>query len=141
MAPDPHAQAIQGLIRDLLGTSDGTTYVYDKLSGSSIRYDLGSKQPLVGRNAPDIRLENGTRLGDLLHDGRGVTLDFSSDRGLRDSAMGWESRLRYAAGAARNDLGSGAVLVRPDGIVAWAGDPDRDAFERAAGQWFGSPAI
>lgn len=141
MAPNPHAQAIQGLIRDLLGTSDGTTYVYDKLSGSSIRYDLGSEQPLVGRNAPEFRLENGTRLGDLLHDGRGVTLDFSSDRGLRDSAMGWESRLRYAAGAARNDLGSGAVLVRPDGIVAWAGDPDRDAFERAAGQWFGSPAI
>jgi 2-polyprenyl-6-methoxyphenol hydroxylase-like FAD-dependent oxidoreductase len=143
MEPNPHAQAIQGLIRDLLGTRDGTTYVYDKLSGSSIRYDLGSEQPLVGRNAPDIRLENGTRLGDLMGDGQGVALDFSTDHGLRAPAMGWESRVRYAAGTARNDLGSGAVLVRPDGIVAWAGDrrPDREAFERAAGQWFGSPAI
>ncbi|MDX3109754.1 hypothetical protein ACIBO5_54125 [Nonomuraea angiospora] len=46
-----------------------------------------------------------------------------------------------AAGPARDDLGLGAVLVRPDGVVDWAGDrvPDREAFERAAGRWFGSP--
>ena len=105
MRPDPHAQAIQGVIRDLLGTRDGTTYVFEKISGSSIRYDLGSEQPLVGRNAPDLRLEDGTRLGDLMRDGRGVVLDFSTDRCLRGSAMGWESRMRYAAGPARNDLG------------------------------------
>jgi 2-polyprenyl-6-methoxyphenol hydroxylase-like FAD-dependent oxidoreductase len=143
MKPDPHAQAIQGMIRDLLGTRDGTTYVFERISGSSIRYDLGSEHPLVGRNAPDLRLEDGTRLGDLMQDGRGVALDFSADRCLHASAMGWESRLRYAAGPARNDLGLGAVLVRPDGVVAWAGDhtPDPEAFERAAGDWLGSPEI
>ncbi|MEV4116716.1 FAD-dependent monooxygenase [Nonomuraea sp. NPDC049695] len=143
MRPDPHAQAIQGVIRDLLGTRDGTTYVFEKTSGSSIRYDLGSEQPLVGRNAPDLRLEDGTRLGDLMQDGRGVALDFSVDRRLHGSAMGWGSRMRYAAGPAINDFGLGAVLVRPDGIVAWADDrePDREAFERAAGQWFGGPEI
>ncbi|MFG1962406.1 FAD-dependent oxidoreductase [Nonomuraea sp. NPDC049028] len=144
MRPDPHAQAIQGVVRDLLGTRDGTTYVFEKTSGSSLRYDLGSEQQsLVGRNAPDLRLEDGTRLGELMRDGRGVALDFSTDRRLHDSARGWESRMRYVAGPARNDLGFGALLVRPDGIVAWAGDraPDRDAFERAAGHWFGSPAI
>jgi hypothetical protein len=129
------------VIRDLLGTRDGTTYVFAHTSGSSIRYDLGGEQPLVGRNAPDLRLEDGTRLGDLMRDGRGVALDFSADRCLRGSAMRWESRMRYAAGAVRNDLGAGAVLVRPDGVVAWASDrdPDREAFERAAGQWFGAP--
>ncbi len=143
MGPDPHAQAVQGVIRDLIETRDGTTYVFEKLSGTSLRYDLGSEQPLIGRNAPDLRLEDGTRLGDLMQDGRGVALDFSTDRRLHGSATGWESRIRYAAGPARNDLGLGAVLVRPDGIVAWAGDrrPDREAFERAAGHWFGSPAI
>jgi flavin-dependent dehydrogenase len=143
MKPDPHAQAIQGVIRDLIGTRDGTTYVFDKMSGSSIRYDLGGEQPLVGRNAPDLRLEDGTRLGDLMRDGRGVALDFSVDRCLHGSATGWESRIRYVAGPARNDFRSGAVLIRPDGIVAWAGDraPDREAFERAAGRWFGSPEI
>ncbi|MER6943751.1 FAD-dependent oxidoreductase [Nonomuraea sp. NPDC000554] len=140
MRPDPHGQAVQGLMRDLLGTRDGTTYVFEKMSGSSIRYDLGSEQSLVGRNAPDFRLGDGTRLSDLMQDGRGVALDFSTDRRLRDSATGQESRIRYAAGAARNDLGLGAVLVRPDGIVAWAGDRDfdRKAFERAVGQWFGT---
>lgn len=142
MRPDPHAQAVQGLIRDLLGTRDGTTYVFGKLSGSSIRYDLGTGHPLVGRNAPDLRLEDGTRLGHLLRDGRGLALDFSADRRLHGSATGWESRIRYAAGPAGNDLGLDAVLVRPDGVVAWAaGDRDsgREAFERAAGRWFGTP--
>ncbi|MFD9961411.1 FAD-dependent monooxygenase [Amycolatopsis sp. NPDC058986] len=143
MRPDPHGQAVQGVLRDLLGTRDGTTYVFEKVSGASVRYDLGSEQPLVGRNAPDFRLEDGTRLGDLMQDGRGVVLDFSTDRRLRDSTTGWENRLRYAAGAAKNDLGVGAVLVRPDGVIAWAGErePDREAFERAVGRWFGSPEV
>ncbi|MFI7103468.1 FAD-dependent oxidoreductase [Streptomyces sp. NPDC050161] len=141
MRPDPHGQAIQGVVRDLLGTRDGTTYVFERTSGASIRYDLGSEQPLVGRNAPDLRLEDGTRLGELLQDGRGVALDFSTDRRLRDAAKDRRSRLRYAAGKAKNDLGLGAVLIRPDGIVAWAGerDVDRKAFEHAADQWFGNP--
>ncbi|MES4904168.1 MULTISPECIES: FAD-dependent monooxygenase [unclassified Streptomyces] len=143
MKPDQHGQAVQALIRDLIGTRDGTTYVFAKMSGSSVRYDLGSEQPLVGRNAPELRLEDGTRLGDLMQEGRGVALDFTTDRRLRDSAKGWDKRVRYAAGVARNDLGLGAVLVRPDGVVAWAGDSgfDREAFERAAGRWFGSPAL
>ncbi|WP_030162411.1 FAD-dependent monooxygenase [Streptomyces sp. NRRL S-244] len=141
MKPDPHAQAIQAVVRDLIGTRDGTTYMFEKLSGSWIRYDLGGGHPLAGRSAPDFHLEDGTRLGDLMQDGRGVVLDFSIDRRLHGSATGWESRIRYAAGRARDDLGLGAVLVRPDGVVAWADgrDPDGEAFERAAGLWFGSP--
>ncbi|MFJ3202799.1 FAD-dependent oxidoreductase [Streptomyces sp. NPDC086989] len=142
MSPDPFAHAIRAVVRDLIATPDGATYVFERLSGSWIRYDLGSDHPLVGRSAPDFCLEDGTRLGDLMEDGRGVVLDFSTDRRLHASATGWEGRIRYVAGAARDDLGSGAVLVRPDGVVAWAGDrhPDREAFEQAASRWFGGPA-
>jgi 2-polyprenyl-6-methoxyphenol hydroxylase-like FAD-dependent oxidoreductase len=138
MRPDPHAQAIQAVVRDLLATGDGTNYVLQKITGSAARYDLGSEHPLVGRNSPDFCLEDGTRLGDLMQDGRGVVLDFSPDRHLERPALAWESELRYAAGPAVEDFGLGAVLIRPDGVVAWAGDADREAFDRVAGQWFGA---
>ncbi|MEU7788986.1 FAD-dependent oxidoreductase [Amycolatopsis sp. NPDC049159] len=143
MRPDPHAQAVQGVLRDLLGTREGTTYVFEKLSGTSVRYDLGSTRPLVGRTAPAFRLEDGTSLTDLMQDGRGVVLDFSAGAGLRASAAAWEGDLRYAAGPAENDLGFAAVLIRPDGVVAWAGErgPDRDSFERAARRWFGDASV
>ncbi|WP_250038439.1 FAD-dependent monooxygenase [Paractinoplanes maris] len=139
MKPGSHAAALQGLIRDLLATSDGTTHVFRTVSGSSIRYDLGDEQPLAGRPAPEFRLSDGTGPAELLRDGRGVVLDFSDDQRLRAPAGRWATRVRYAAGRARDDLGFGAVLVRPDGVVAWAGgrDPDREAFERAARRWFG----
>ncbi|QIS20164.1 FAD-dependent oxidoreductase [Nocardia terpenica] len=140
MRPDPHARAIRAVVGDLLATGAGATYGFERISGSWIRYDLGGEHPLIGRNAPDFHLTDGTRLSDLLQDGRGVALDFSTDQYLREAASGWESRIRYAAGAARNDLGCGAVLIRPDGTVAWAGDRDTDAFERAATRWFGSRA-
>ncbi|WP_434453338.1 hypothetical protein [Lentzea sp. E54] len=76
-----------------------------------------------------------------MRQGQGIALDFSSDRALRDMAKGWEGRVRYAAGQVRNDLGFRALLIRPDGVVAWADEdgPDRDELAQAATRWFGSP--
>jgi hypothetical protein len=141
MKPGPNAPALRQLVHDLMSTTDGTTHVYRKTSGLFNRYDLGSEQPLIGCTAPDFRFEDGTRLGELLRQGQGVVLDFSTDRALHVAAKGWAGRIHYAAGPARNDLGLGAVLIRPDGVVAWASEPapDRDAFEQAAAQWFGAP--
>lgn len=140
MRPDPQSQALQAMIRELIATGEGTTYVFrrfDTMTGLSVRYDLGSDEPLAGRNAPDFRLVDGTRLGDLLADGLGVLLDFRASGLLRTAAAGWEGRIRYVAGAAEDDLGSDAVLVRPDGVIAWAGNPS--GFALAASRWFGPP--
>jgi 2-polyprenyl-6-methoxyphenol hydroxylase-like FAD-dependent oxidoreductase len=140
MKPGPNAPALRQLVRDLMSTPDGTTHVYRRTSGLFHHYDLGNEHPLVGRGAPDFRFDDGTRLGDLMHRGQGVTLDFTADRALQGAAQGWEGRIRYASGAVRNGLGLAAVLVRPDGVVAWASEtPDRDAFEQAAAHWFTTP--
>jgi hypothetical protein len=101
MQPGPNAPALQRLVHDLMRTSDGTTHVYRQTSGLFHRYDLGSEHPLVGRTAPDFRFADGARLGDLMHDGQGVALDFSSDRALQTTAEGREGRIRHAAGQAR----------------------------------------
>ncbi|MBB5960759.1 2-polyprenyl-6-methoxyphenol hydroxylase-like FAD-dependent oxidoreductase [Saccharothrix tamanrassetensis] len=141
MKPGPNAPALRRLVHDLMSTAGGTTHVYRMTSGLFDRYDLGNGNPLVGRTAPDFRFEDGTRLGDLLRQGQGVALDFSGDRAMQVIAEGWAGRVRYAAGQVREDLGYRALLIRPDGIVAWAAEdaPDLDEFARSTAHWFGSP--
>ncbi|MET8746625.1 FAD-dependent oxidoreductase [Streptomyces sp. NPDC004728] len=140
MKPGPNASALRQLVHELLSTTDGTTLAYRKTTGFN-RYDLGSAQPLVGSTAPDFHFEDGTRLGELLHQGRGVVLDFTGDHALQRAAKSWQGRIQYATGTARNDLGFNALLIRPDGVVAWADDQalDLKAFHQAATRWFGNP--
>ena len=132
----PEARALQAVFRDLLATRDGATYIAERVWGVSNRYELGEAHPLVGRSAPDLELVNGTRLGALLRDGNGVLLDL--DRSLEALAGRWGERVRYVASDARDRLGLSALLVRPDGFVAWASDGPADpaAIERAAAPWF-----
>jgi 2-polyprenyl-6-methoxyphenol hydroxylase-like FAD-dependent oxidoreductase len=141
MHPGPDAPALQRLVHDLLGTRDGTTHVFRSTSGLFHHYDLGADQALVGRTAPDFRLADGTRVGDLLREGRGVALDFTPDHHLQDAAMGWKGRIDYTVGPVIDDLGFGALLIRPDGVVAWVDDrdPDPAAFRHAATRWFDDP--
>ncbi|WP_328854244.1 FAD-dependent monooxygenase [Microbispora hainanensis] len=143
MNPGPNAPALRRLVHDLLATRDGTTHVFRSTSGLFHRYDLGDEHPLVGRTAPDFHFADGTRLGDLLREGQGVALDFTTGQCLHDAATSWKDRIRYAAGPVRDDLGFGALLIRPDGVVAWTGgrDPDREAFRHAAARWFGDPTL
>ncbi|MGI5438122.1 FAD-dependent monooxygenase [Streptomyces shenzhenensis] len=140
MNSGPNAPALQQLVRDLMGTPDGTTHVYRRSSGLFHRYNLGSEQPLIGRTAPDFRLADGTSLGDLLQDGRGVLLDFNPQQHLSEQATHWKDRVRYVSGRPRNDLGFQALLIRPDGIVAWAETPSTAAGDDLCGslaRWFG----
>jgi 2-polyprenyl-6-methoxyphenol hydroxylase-like FAD-dependent oxidoreductase len=137
------SSALQAIVRDLIDTRDGATYFAERLWGVSLRYDLGDGHPLAGRSCPDFELEDGTRLGVLLRDGKGVLLDFHPRSPLRSLASRWEDRLRYNASDAKDRLELKAVLVRPDGFVAWAcdGDPDLDEASRAASRWFGQPTM
>jgi 2-polyprenyl-6-methoxyphenol hydroxylase-like FAD-dependent oxidoreductase len=139
--PDPHSRAIASVIRDLIDTKDGTNYFVGKISGVSMRYDLSGDHPLIGRSAPDFELEDGRRLGDLLRDGRGVLLDFSTNESLQALCNGRQDRLQYVASPAKDEKGLKALLIRPDGFVAWASDDPTDVSgaEQSVQRWFGIP--
>jgi hypothetical protein len=141
MRPTRNARALEAIMRDVIDTRDGATYFAERVWGVSIRYDLGSSHPLVGRSAPDSELLDGRRLGELLRNGKGLLLDFDADASLRSLASQWSGRITYVASEVNDRLGVNAVLVRPDGFVAWVGAErfDQDEVFQAASRWFGEP--
>ena len=141
MRPSRSSRALEAILRDLIETRDGATYFAERVWGVSLRHDLGAGHPMVGRSAPDFELADGTRLGDLLRTGRGLLLDFDSRAPLQALAGRWDGRIGYVPGPARDQLGLSALLVRPDGVVAWAAEagPDLEDAARAASGWFGEP--
>jgi hypothetical protein len=141
MRPNRSSRALEAIIRDLIDTRDGATYFAERVWGVSIRHDLGDSHPLVGRSAPDFELADGTKLGELLRNGIGLFLDFDARTPFRGLVMRWSGRVRYVAGDAKEQLGLSALLVRPDGIVAWVGEaaPIQEDAALALGRWFGEP--
>jgi len=141
MRPSRSSRALEAIIRDLIDTRDGATYFAERVWGVSLRYDLGSSHPLVGRSAPDFELVDGTRLGELLGRGKGLLLDFDVNAPFHALARRWSDRITYVASDAKDRLDLSAVLVRPDGIVAWAGEavPNQEEAAQAATRWFGDP--
>ena len=77
-----------------------------------------------------------------MHDGTGVLLDLNGNEELGTLAQPWARRVKYLSARAQESLGLAALLVRPDGFVAWAtdGEPDLASLEAAMRRWFGSPA-
>lgn len=142
MRPSRHARALEAIVRDLIDTRDGATYFAERVWGVSLRYDLGGgSHPLVGRSAPDFALIDGTKLGEILRNGKGLLLDFDARAPLLSLADRWRERITYVASGVEERMGLSAVLVRPDGFVAWAADADPDLGEaaQAATRWFGEP--
>lgn len=141
MRPSRSSRALEAIIRDLIDTRDGATYFAERVWGVSLRYELGDDHPLVGRSAPDFALADGRRLGELLRTGRGLLLDFDARPSLQALARRWIGRINLVAGEPEDRLGLSALLVRPDGIVAWAGGkpPDLEEAVRATVRWFGEP--
>jgi 2-polyprenyl-6-methoxyphenol hydroxylase-like FAD-dependent oxidoreductase len=140
MRPDPHARALHALIGDLMATRDGATYIAGRVWGVSTHYPLGGGHPLVGYSVPDFGLENGPTMGELLRNGRGILLDFAGDDALKALASKFSDHLTYISGRAKAQLGLRAVLIRPDGTVAWAadGEPASSDLQEAVARWFGA---
>ena len=142
MKPDPGARALNAIVRDLMETRDVATYIAGRLWGITTRYDLAGEHPLVGHSVPNFEFEKGVRLGELMRDGRGILLDFDGHASLRTLASAYSHQLKYVSGRAKERLGLRAVLIRPDGFVAWAsdGDPKEEPISQAADLWFARKA-
>jgi 2-polyprenyl-6-methoxyphenol hydroxylase-like FAD-dependent oxidoreductase len=144
---DERTKALRDTIAELLGMDEPRRRFAAMMSGLDIHYDLGGGHPLLGRRMPDLDLvtENGARrVYSLLHAARPVLLNLS-EPGAFDITS-WSDRIklvdaRYAGPWELPALGPvtapAAVLVRPDGYVAWVGDPTRPGLAGALATWFG----
>lgn len=142
MNPSPEARALNAIFRDLLHTRDGATYVAERVWGIFMHYPLEGDHPLTGHSVPNFGFDDGTAAGTFMHDGRGMLLDFDGHTDLQALADQYSDQVRYIQGTPKDSLGISALLVRPDGIVAWADDNDIDysMLRQAAARWF-SPNV
>ena len=138
MKPDPPSRALNAVVRDLINTRDGATYIAGRVWGIFTQYDLGGGHPLVGHSVPNFEFEDGARIGEFMRDGQGMLLDFDGNASLETLASSYGDRIKYVAGRAKEQLGLSAILIRPDGMIAWASDNDLDCgeLEKAAARWF-----
>jgi len=138
MKPNPHARALNAIFRDLMNTRDGATYFAARVWGINTHYQLDGHHPLTGHSAPNFELENGSKIGELMRDGKGILLDFKENASLKSYADGYSDQIKYIAGPAIEQLGLSALLIRPDGIIAWATDetPDDNDLYQAIARWF-----
>ncbi|MFJ3793372.1 FAD-dependent monooxygenase [Kitasatospora sp. NPDC090091] len=130
----PGAVALRDLFSRLLDFEEVNRYVTGMTSAVGVRYDFGAGHDLLGRRMRDVQLKDGRRLYELMHAGRGLLLD----RTGRLSVTGWEDRIDHVVDTGR-ELDAPAVLLRPDGHVAWAGVDQQDLLTHLP-TWFGTAA-
>jgi 2-polyprenyl-6-methoxyphenol hydroxylase-like FAD-dependent oxidoreductase len=146
---DDRTDALREVVSELLGMDEPRKRFAAMMSGLDIRYDLGEGHPLLGRRMPDLDLikANGPlRVFTLLHDARPVLLNLGEPGGF--DITPWADRVqlidaRFAGTWELPVLGNvaapAAVLIRPDGYVAWVGDGTDTGLRDALATWFGSP--
>jgi 2-polyprenyl-6-methoxyphenol hydroxylase-like FAD-dependent oxidoreductase len=147
--PDDRVKALGETMAELLGEDDNRKRFGAMMSGLDVHYDLGEGHPLLGRRMPDLDLvtaESELRVFDLLHDARPALLNLGEPGGF-DLAP-WADRVQvidaeYVGPWELPALGEvaapTAVLIRPDGYVAWVGDGTESGLTDALTRWFGAP--
>jgi 3-(3-hydroxy-phenyl)propionate hydroxylase len=149
LRPNDYVKTLGEIITELLTLEEPRRRFAAMVSGLDIRYDLGEGHPLLGRRMPDLDLVTpaGTvRAFSLLHDAHPVLLNLGKLWGFDSST--WANRVlaidaKYAGDWELPGLGlvaaPAAVLIRPDGHVAWVGDGTDTGLRDALTTWFGAP--
>ncbi|HTV68007.1 MAG TPA: FAD-dependent monooxygenase [Rhizobiaceae bacterium] len=144
---DDRTDALRDIVMELLGMEEPRKRIAAEMSGLGIRYDFGGQHPLVGRRMPDLDLvapDGPVRVFTLLKDARPAMLNLGAPESL--DITPWLDRVQLLY--AKHDgpwelpaLGSvpapTAVLIRPDGYVAWVGEGTQDGLQDAMTKWFG----
>ncbi|MEV6304282.1 rifampin monooxygenase [Actinoplanes sp. NPDC051861] len=124
---------VRRLFAQLMEIEEVSRFLTEKVTALSVRYDFGPGHPLLGRRMRDVRLSRG-RLYELMRGGQGLLLDRT---GLL-SVQGWADRVDHVVDAeAELDGDVPAVLLRPDGHVAWVG-ADQEDLAAHLPRWFGA---
>ncbi|ORV54733.1 FAD-dependent oxidoreductase [Mycobacterium europaeum] len=138
MYPGPGVGALRTLLGELFTLPDVARHMAALLAGTDVRYEVGDDHPLSGWPVPELTLADGRRVTELLHSARPVLLDF--DGGAAATASGWGDRVNIVT-ATLDEPPAAALLIRPDGYVAWAasefGAADEARLHAALRRWFG----
>jgi 2-polyprenyl-6-methoxyphenol hydroxylase-like FAD-dependent oxidoreductase len=149
MRVDDRIEALRDTVSELLGMDEPRRRFAAMMSGLDIHYDLGEGHPLLGRRMPDLDLvtaDGPLRVFTLLHHARPVLLNLGEPGGV--DITPWADRVQlidaeYGGAWELPVLGAvtapTAVLIRPDGYVAWVGDPTHLGLPDALTTWFGPP--
>jgi 2-polyprenyl-6-methoxyphenol hydroxylase-like FAD-dependent oxidoreductase len=147
--PDERHEALRDTMTELLGMDEPRRHIAAMLSGLDIHYDLGEGHLLLGRRMPDLDLHTAdgpTRVFTLLHAARPVLLNLGNPGGFDISP--WADRVRLVDATHEGVwqlpilgevIAPTAVLIRPDGHVAWTGELTDRELPRALATWFGPP--
>ncbi|MEU1281613.1 rifampin monooxygenase [Streptomyces sp. NPDC005805] len=140
LGTEPGPAALRELLSKLMDFEEVNRYVTGMITAVGVRYDFGDGPGLLGRRLRDLRLSGGRRLYELTHTGRGLLLDRTGTL----SVAGWADRVDHVVDDVDERdapvlAGLSAVLLRPDGHVAWAGDGRRDPdLLDVLPRWFGA---
>jgi 2-polyprenyl-6-methoxyphenol hydroxylase-like FAD-dependent oxidoreductase len=149
MRADDRIEALRDTVSELLSMDEPRKRFAAMMSGLDIQYDLGEGHPLLGRRMPDLDVVTARgplRVFTLLHDARPVLLNLGEPGGF--DITPWADRVqmidaKYAGNWELPVLGQvaapAAVLIRPDGYIAWVGDGTDTGLRDALTTWFGPP--